>query len=40
MKGRVNRLPRAMAKQWLKDACSGATLPILPSQEAFLNESE
>ncbi len=40
MKGRVNRLPRAMAKQWLKDACSGATLPILPSQEAFLTESE
>ena len=40
MKGRVNRLPRAMAKQWLKDACSGATRPILPSQEAFLTESE
>ena len=40
MKGRVNRLPRAMAKQWLKDACSGATLPILPSKEAFLTESE
>ena len=40
MKGRVNRLPRAMAKQWLKDACSGATLPILPSKEAFLTKSE
>ena len=40
MKGRVNRLPRAMAKQWLKDACSRATLLILPSQEAFLTESE
>jgi hypothetical protein len=40
MRGRVNRLPRAMAKQWLSDACKIGIHHIPDSLEAPLMESE
>ena len=40
MKGRVNRLPRAMAKQWLSDACTAGSLHIPPSLETEIHEAE
>jgi len=40
MRGRVNRLPRAMAKQWLNDAISHGIHPIPESLEAGFDESE
>jgi len=40
MRGRVNRLPRAMAKQWLNDAISLGIHPIPESLEAGFDESE
>jgi len=40
MQGRVNRLPRAMAKQWLKDACTAGSVEIPASVESLDAESE
>jgi hypothetical protein len=40
MQGRVNRLPRAMAKQWLKDACTAGSVGIPASVESLDAESE
>ena len=40
MRGRVNRLPRALAKQWLKDASLHGILPIPESLRAGFDESE
>ena len=40
MRGRVNRLPRAMAKQWLNDAISHGIHSIPESLEAGFDESE
>ena len=40
MRGRVNRLPRAMAKQWLNDASTAGSIPIPASYETAIDESE
>jgi hypothetical protein len=40
MRGRVNRLPRALAKQWLNDAASHGVHSIPESLEAGFDESE
>ena len=40
MQGRVNRLPRALAKQWLRDASERGIHTIPESHEAGLGESE
>lgn len=40
MQGRVNRIARAMAKQWLNDACTAGSLPIPASLESLDDASE
>jgi hypothetical protein len=40
MRGRVNRLPRALAKQWLNDAANNGVHSIPESLEAGFDESE